>query len=81
MDRGLEIAPEEVDMLDGDLVMFIADEEDFDPASGNSLFDRFDAEIMTVTGPERWAIAVDTPPSVSYALENLVPDIAEAVSR
>lgn len=77
----LEIAPEEVDMLDGDLVMFTADEEDFDPASGNSLFDRFDAEIMTVTGPERAAIAVDTPPSVSYALENLVPDIAEAVSR
>nr|WP_281069486.1 ABC transporter substrate-binding protein [Microbacterium amylolyticum] len=75
------VSPEEVALFDGDLVMFMTEEPDFDPAEDNALFDRFDAEFLAVTGADRWAISINNPVSITYALDSLVPDIAAALGR
>ncbi|MBB1023085.1 MULTISPECIES: ABC transporter substrate-binding protein [unclassified Dietzia] len=75
----VQVASEEVAMLDGDVVLFLTDDQNFVPTEYNQLFGRFSAELLTLTSTERQAISVNTPLSVSYALDTLVPRIADAV--
>lgn len=77
----LELSPEQVDILDGDVVLFMADDPDYDPVADNPLFERFDATLLPVAGLDREAISLGTPASLSYALDSLVPRIAEAVQN
>lgn len=75
----LEVAGEEVGLLDGDLIVFLTENLDDDVAAGNELFERFDADFVSVAGSDRWSITLNTPPSIAYALDHLVPEIAAAV--
>jgi iron complex transport system substrate-binding protein len=75
----LQVSAEEVEMLDGDVVLFLTDDDSFVPSEYNELFERFDAELLTLTPTERQAISVNTPLSIAYALDTLVPRIADAV--
>ncbi|WP_110589535.1 ABC transporter substrate-binding protein [Microbacterium suaedae] len=75
----VELAPEEVGALDGDLVLFMADDPEYDPADDNALFERFGAEFVAVTGESRHAISINTPSSIAYALDELAPVLADAI--
>lgn len=77
----VELASEEVGRLDGDVVMFLAEDLDEDPTAQNTLLEQFDATFLPLHGANRYALSVDTPQSVSYALENLVPEIDDAIDQ
>ncbi|MDX2358075.1 iron-siderophore ABC transporter substrate-binding protein [Dietzia sp. PP-33] len=77
----LEVSAEEVELFDGDVVLFLTDDEDFVPSHDNELFERFDAALLIVDPRERQAISVNTPLSIAYALDTLAPRIAEAVQN
>ncbi|ROR73422.1 iron-siderophore ABC transporter substrate-binding protein [Bogoriella caseilytica] len=75
----VELSPEEVGILDGDVVLFMVDEPEYDPIADNGLFERFDADLIAVTAETRTAISLNTPLSTAYAIEHLTPVIAEAL--
>ncbi|GAB3190673.1 iron-siderophore ABC transporter substrate-binding protein [Nesterenkonia suensis] len=75
----VEVSAEEVEVFDGDLIMFLTEDVNFVPEEYNQLFADFDAAMVVPTADERWAISTGTPLATHYALDHLVPLIAEAL--
>lgn len=80
----VELSTERVDLLDGDLLLVMSDDEDFDITEGASVFDSLDVvrrdAVVTTTLDERGAVTYNSVLSVPYALDHLVPRIGEALS-
>ncbi|WP_017584846.1 ABC transporter substrate-binding protein [Nocardiopsis ganjiahuensis] len=80
----VELSSERVDLLDGDLLLVMSDDEDFDITEGSSVFDTLDVvredAVVTTTLDERGAVTYNSVLSVPYALEHLAPRIDEALS-
>lgn len=80
----VELSTERVDLLDGDLLLVMSDDEDFDITEGSSVFDTLDVvredAVVTTTLDERGAVTYNSVLSVPYALDHLVPRIGEALS-
>ncbi|MDR6174095.1 iron complex transport system substrate-binding protein [Nocardioides zeae] len=80
----VELSRENVGALDGDLLLVLSDDEDLDLAAENPLFASLgvveDGGVVVATTDERGAITYNSPLSVPYAVENLVPRLAAAVS-
>ncbi|GAA1459413.1 ABC transporter substrate-binding protein [Nocardiopsis exhalans] len=87
-DRGddffVELSAERVDLLDGDLLLVVSDDEDFDITEGSSVFDSLDVvredSVVTTTLDERGAVTYNSVLSLPYALDHLAPRIGEALS-
>ncbi|GAB3163094.1 iron-siderophore ABC transporter substrate-binding protein [Myceligenerans halotolerans] len=75
----LELSPEEVGLVDGDVVVFVTAAPQDDPVATNALFEQFDARFVSFSDADRWSITLNTPPSISYALDHLVPAIADTI--
>jgi iron complex transport system substrate-binding protein len=80
----VELSTERVDLLDGDLLLVMSEDEDFDVTEGSSVFDTLDVvredAVVTTTLDERGAGTYNSVLSVPYALDHLVPRIGEALS-
>lgn len=80
----VELSPERVDLLDGDLLLVMSDDADFDITEGASVFESLDVvredAVVTTSLDERGAVTYNSVLSVPYALEHLAPRIGEAVS-
>lgn len=80
----VELSRENVGALDGDVLLVLSDDEDLDLAAENPLFASLrvvqDDGVVVATTDERGAITYNSPLSVPYAVENLVPRLAAAVS-
>ncbi len=80
----VELSTERVDLLDGDLLLVMSEDADFDITEGSSVFDNLDVvredAVVTTTLDERGAVTYNSVLSVPYALEHLAPRIDEALS-
>ncbi len=80
----VDVSQENVTMLDGDVILVLGNDPSADITAGNPLFETLDAArndaIITTTLDQRGAITYNTVLSVPYAVESLVPRLAEAVS-
>ncbi|MBR8741188.1 ABC transporter substrate-binding protein [Nocardiopsis sp. MG754419] len=80
----VELSPERVDLLDGDLLLVMSDDEEFDITEGAAVFDGLDVvredAVVTTSLDERGAVTYNSVLSVPYALDALVPRIDEALS-
>lgn len=78
------VSPERVDMLDGDLIVVIGDDETGDIESGSGPFASLKATtndaILVADQDQRGAITYNSVLSVPYAVKDLVPDIAKVLS-
>ncbi|GHC74793.1 iron ABC transporter substrate-binding protein [Nocardiopsis terrae] len=81
----VELSTERVDLLDGDLLLVMSEDEDFDITEGASVFDTLDVvredAVVTTTLDERGAVTYNSVLSVPYALDHLVPRIDDALSQ
>lgn len=80
----VEVSPENVNLLDADVMLVLGADENFDivaenPAFANTAAGRGGA-IIPATLDQRGAITYNSVLSIPYALDNLVPRIADAVS-
>lgn len=80
----VELSPEQVDRLDGDVLLGLVDADGADVTEGNALFDQLDVVrdggVIDTTLDQRGAMTYNTVLSIPYALEVLVPDLAAAVA-
>lgn len=80
----VELSTERVDLLDGDLLLVMSDDEDFDITEGASVFESLDVvredAVVTTSLHERGAVTYNSVLSVPYALEHLAPRIGDALS-
>lgn len=79
----VELSTERVDMMDGDLLLVMSDDEDFDITEGVAVFDDLDVvrddAVVTTSLDERGAVTYNSVLSVPFAVDSLVPRIAEAL--
>lgn len=77
------ISPEQVDLLESDLLIGFTEPGAPTIEEGNPLFDRLEVVrrdgVVTPTNEERGAITYNSVLSVPYALDALVPDFAAAI--
>ncbi|GLU47875.1 iron-siderophore ABC transporter substrate-binding protein [Nocardiopsis ansamitocini] len=80
----VEISPEEVDMLDGNVLLVLGDDEDFDVTEDSPVFDTLDVvgadAIVSTALDQRGAITYNSVLSIPYAIDRLVPRISEALA-
>ncbi|MEU3017412.1 MULTISPECIES: ABC transporter substrate-binding protein [unclassified Nocardiopsis] len=80
----VELSTERVDLLDGDLLLVMSDDADYDITEGAAVFESLDVvrddAVVTTSLDERGAVTYNSVLSVPYALEHLLPRIGEAVS-
>lgn len=65
--------------MDGDLVLFLGEDERYGPVAASALFSQFDAALLPLTSNERWSVTLNTPLSIPWAIDHLVPRIEEAL--
>ncbi|ROR73423.1 ABC transporter substrate-binding protein [Bogoriella caseilytica] len=79
----IDVSPENVDVLDGDLLLVMADDADFDVTADIASLGRLQVAqseaILATDREQRAAITINTVLSLPYALEHLVPRIAEVI--
>lgn len=80
----VEVSQENVSMLDGDLIVVLGNDETVDITAGNPLFDNLGAArndaIIATTLDQRGAITYNSVLSVPYAIDSLVPRVADAIT-
>ncbi|HEY1135582.1 MAG TPA: hypothetical protein VGE77_13490 [Nocardioides sp.] len=80
----MELSRENVGALDGDLLLVLTDDEDLDVTAENSLFSSLDVvredAVVVTTIEQRGAMTYNSPLSVPYAIDTLVPRLAAALS-
>ncbi|MGX6512568.1 iron-siderophore ABC transporter substrate-binding protein [Rhodococcus sp. SJ-2] len=79
----VDVSQENVSMLDGDLILVLGNDETVDITAGNPLFGSLDAAqndaIIATTLDQRGAITYNSVLSVPYAIDSLVPRLADAI--
>ncbi|WP_029153884.1 iron-siderophore ABC transporter substrate-binding protein [Microbacterium gubbeenense] len=79
----VDISAEQVDRLDGDLLISLSDDPEHDITEDGELITRLDVArnnaIINATMDQRGAISYNTVLSIPYAIEELVPQMAAAL--
>jgi iron complex transport system substrate-binding protein len=80
----VELSPERVDMLDGDLLLVFGDDESFDITEGSTAFDSLDVvrddAVVTTSLDQRGAVTYNSVLSIPYAVRTLVPRLSDALA-
>ncbi|MFJ9555267.1 iron-siderophore ABC transporter substrate-binding protein [Nocardiopsis sp. NPDC101807] len=80
----VELSPERVDMLDGDLLLVFGDDESFDITEGSTAFDSLDVvrddAVVTTSLDQRGAVTYNSVLSIPYAVQTLVPRLSDALA-
>lgn len=80
----VEIAPENIGQVDSDLLLVLSDDENFDLTRENPLANNLsvvrDDAVVVATMDERGAITYNSVLSIPYAVEKLVPRLADALT-
>lgn len=79
----VDVAKENVDALDGDLLLVLHDDENIDIVADNQVLTTLDVvqndAVVVATTDQRGAITYNSVLSIPYAIDELVPRLAEAV--
>lgn len=80
----VELSKENIEALEGDLLLVLHNEEDFDIVKDNPLFATLEVVqndgVVLATTDQRGAITYNSVLSIPYAIDQLVPRLAEALN-
>lgn len=80
----VEVPAENVEWLDGDVLLVLSDDEDYDVVEAAPVFADLDAvredAVVVATIEQRGAITYNSVLSIPYAVDTLVPRIADALA-